>query len=91
MNAKRIRIYGRVQGVGYRAWAVSQGTLHGLSGWVRNRSDGSVEAQLQGDVENIHQMIEACRKGPLSAHVTDIEISDSGYERLSAFSHRATV
>jgi len=90
MYCKRIRISGRVQGVGYRAWTLSQARQYNLTGWVRNRSDGSVEAQLQGDEELVKAMIKDCYDGPLMAHVSNIEINDSGPESLSGFDYRAT-
>jgi acylphosphatase len=90
MVSKRIRITGRVQGVGYRAWTMSQASQYNIAGWVRNRSDGSVEAQLQGSEELIKAMIKDCYDGPLMAHVSNIEISDSSPESLSGFDYRAT-
>lgn len=89
-SAKRIRIYGRVQGVGYRAWTVSQASSYGLTGWVRNRSDGSVEAQLQGSDEIIAAMIKDCYDGPLMADVNRIETSVSTPETLPGFCHRTS-
>ena len=68
--AIRIRIEGRVQGVGYRAWATRYATELGLDGWVRNRRDGSVEALLSGDSDSIRRMVSACHKGPPMAQVT---------------------
>jgi acylphosphatase len=50
VNAKRLVITGRVHGVGYRAWLVHKARELGLSGWVRNRPDGAVEALIAGDV-----------------------------------------
>ena len=57
-------ITGRVQGVGYRAWTVDEARRHGVKGWVRNRSDRSVEAMLQGDVTKVEALIEKCWHGP---------------------------
>ncbi|MBL4667236.1 MAG: acylphosphatase [Sneathiella sp.] len=65
-------ITGRVQGVGYRAWTVDEARRHGVRGWVRNRSDRSVEAMLQGDVTKVEALIEKCWQGPLMARVVDI-------------------
>ena len=67
-----LAIRGRVQGVGYRAWTRRQAELHGLSGTVRNRSDGSVEAVLSGPADRVERVIAACRVGPPGASVTEV-------------------
>jgi acylphosphatase len=72
-NVRRVVIHGRVQGVGYRAWTVAQATRLGLVGWVRNQSEGHVEAVFSGDNALIDQMIEACKEGPPAARVEKIE------------------
>jgi acylphosphatase len=64
-----------VQGVSYRYWTVGEATRLGLDGWVRNRRDGSVEALVSGSAQAVEEMIEACRRGPSAARVTDIEIT----------------
>jgi acylphosphatase len=76
MRSVRLRITGRVQGVGYRAWAVGTARRLGLRGWVRNRPNGSVEALVTGDDDAVAAMIEACREGPFSARVTEVAVSD---------------
>jgi acylphosphatase len=91
MIAKRVRIYGRVQGVCYRMWTGERASKYGLTGWVRNRSDGSVEALFQGDEELVKSMIRECRKGPDMAHVDNIETQDAALENLQDFSQRATL
>ena len=72
-HSAQIQIYGRVQGVWFRAWTVREATTLGLRGWVRNRSDGSVEALFAGDPAAVHAMIERCRIGPAAARVERIE------------------
>jgi len=71
--AARVRIFGRVQGVWYRGWTVDEATRRGLTGWVRNRRDGSVEAMLVGASEHVEAMIAACESGPPAARVDHIE------------------
>lgn len=71
-----IIIRGRVQGVGYRAWTKGVAEARGLTGSVRNRHDGSVEARLAGPAEAVAAMIEACRQGPPGARVQDISVND---------------
>lgn len=69
----RVRIYGKVQGVWFRAWTVREARGRGLDGWVRNCADGSVEAVFAGAVASVSDMIEACRVGPPAARVTRID------------------
>ncbi len=69
-------IRGRVQGVGYRAWTQAEAARHGLSGSVRNRGDGSVEAVLCGPAQTVARMIAACREGPRGAAVSEVVVSE---------------
>ena len=68
-----IRIYGRVQGVGFRAWTVHQALELNLVGFVRNRRDGSVEIVASGDVAALNDLLERCQKGPTFARIDKIE------------------
>jgi acylphosphatase len=70
-------IRGRVQGVSYRAWTKDQAEGLGLSGTVRNRSDGSVEALFSGPAEVVERMLALCRKGPLLARVDDVAVTEA--------------
>jgi acylphosphatase len=70
----RLTIAGRVQGVGYREWAIATARQLGLAGWVRNRTDGSVEALVVGEEQAVGRMIDACRRGPAHARVDDIDV-----------------
>jgi acylphosphatase len=72
MKTVRLSITGRVQGVGYRLWATRVAGSLGLRGWVRNRSDGSVEALVTGDPDAVAAIIEASWKGPAGARVTEV-------------------
>ncbi|MEJ0016212.1 MAG: acylphosphatase [Acetobacteraceae bacterium] len=73
MNCKRLIISGRVQGVGYRDWMVRKASDLGVSGWVRNRIDGSVEALVVGDTAAVEELLRLCRRGPRMAEVVSIE------------------
>lgn len=73
MNAKRLVITGLVYGVGYRAWMVHKATQLGVSGWVRNRPDGAVEALIAGDVAAVEELSRLCRRGPRMAEVSSID------------------
>ena len=70
--AVRVRIEGRVQGVWYRGWTEDRAAALGLSGWVRNRRDGSVEAVFSGPAEVVRRLVDDCRDGPPTARVTRV-------------------
>jgi acylphosphatase len=91
MRSVRLRITGRVQGVGYRAWALQRAGRLGLRGWVRNRSDGSVEAFVVGADDAVAGMIEACREGPFAARVSDLAISDAEDDDSVGFTAKPTL
>jgi len=88
MQARRLRVEGRVQGVGYRDWLVREAGRLGLSGWVRNLGDGSVEAVVAGQEAAVQALLSACRRGPPLARVDRIEESfcemphEPGFHRL---------
>lgn len=87
----RLTIVGRVQGVGYRDWAVVTGQRLGLRGWVRNRHDGSVEALIVGDEAAVGAMIDACRRGPALARVEEIDVEPLDLDVLpEGFTRRPT-
>ena len=90
VRSVRLRITGRVQGVGFRAWAVRQASALGLRGWVRNRLDGSVEAHATGQAEDVAAFIEACRGGPLGARVANVAIDEAEDDRSLGFSAVST-
>ncbi len=69
MVVYRVVLTGRVQGVGFRAWIERTARSLGLSGWVRNRRDGTVEAVFAGPAAVVDDMIARCRRGPDHARV----------------------
>jgi acylphosphatase len=73
-----VRIEGRVQGVYYRAWTYDTARSLGLNGWVRNASDGSVEAVFSGPPEVVDEMLRLCADGPPDAKVTAVTVTDEG-------------
>jgi len=73
MKTLRTIISGRVQGVGYRAWTIAKAQSLGIKGWVRNLSDGNVEAVFSGEESAVAAMLEACKEGPPAARVMKIE------------------
>ena len=72
-TAVRARIRGKVQGVWFRRWTVETAQGLGLRGWVRNRSDGSVEALFVGPQVAVEAMLAACHRGPQAARVAAVE------------------
>jgi acylphosphatase len=87
----RLLIFGRVQGVGYRAWTAQRARKLGLTGWVRNLADGSVECVAQGPRSALDRLVAACHGGPPLARVTRVESSEIvGGEAFSAFRQRPT-
>ncbi len=73
MNARRLVSAGRVQNVGFRDWLARAANEVGVSGWVRNRPDGTVEALLYGETDVVEELLRACRRGPRLAEVASIE------------------
>ncbi len=83
MKEVYIRIKGRVQGIGFRYWAVNKAKeIGGISGWVHNAADGSVEIRMRGEEKPIDEMILACHQGPLLARVDKV---DFVVGRMSSF------
>ena len=78
-----------MQGVGFRYYLAREARSCGVTGWVRNRHDGSVEAMLQGSREAVDALVEWSRHGPPSARVTDVQVSE-GSGSYSAFEQRPT-
>ena len=90
MAERKVRavISGRVQGVWYRAWTREEAAQRGLSGSVRNRRDGTVEAVFAGDEGAVDAMVAACRQGPPRAVVAAVDIEpwtgrlEPGFQQL---------
>ncbi|GFN22294.1 acylphosphatase [Thermanaeromonas sp. C210] len=70
----RFSVCGRVQGVGYRYFAFHHAVDLGLSGWVRNCYDGTVEGVVEGPGERVQQFLSLCRQGPRWARVEGVEV-----------------
>lgn len=87
VTTKHLLVHGRVQGVFYRESMRQRALRLGVTGWVRNRIDGSVEAVVQGEASAVAEMIEWARRGPSEANVTTVQIADgsgtySSFEKL---------
>ncbi len=79
-----VKIYGNVQGVGFRNFVKNLATKLNLKGWVKNSHDGSVEAIFEGKEQEIKKILEYCKKGPSLAKVIRVEVSD---EKLKGFNN----
>lgn len=79
MADKMVHVFisGDVQGVGYRTWALNVADELGLDGWIRNISDGTVEAVFSGDEDAVDEMLDQCKSGPDSCQVDHVEIEDA--------------
>jgi acylphosphatase len=86
----RVRIEGGVQGVGYRYWTERVAGELGLTGWVRNRRDGSVEALFSGPADDVDEMLQRCKDGPPSARVTSVKVVEEGGDPPTGFDVLAT-
>ena len=83
------RITGRVQGVAYRAWTRAAAEKLGLTGWVKNRDDGSVLAHLEGDKARVDELLTLMWQGPGAARVQDVQAEEVAAEPgLSGFDIR---
>ncbi len=91
IRSARLRITGRVQGVGYRAWAIDTAARLGLRGWVRNRADGSVEVLAIGEDECGRGDDRGVSRGPFAARVGEIAVDEAEDDGSDGFRPRPTV
>jgi acylphosphatase len=89
--AARLVITGRVQGVGYRLWVKREARRRGLRGWVRNLSNGNVEALAIGDAAEVDVFVKACHSGPSMARVDAVQREPAADDGTPGFEERATV
>ena len=90
-TTQRLLVSGRVHQVGYRDWTVRHARALGLTGWVRNLSDGRVEIVAQGEDLALTNLVEACREGPRLAEVAHIEAVQADEKEVKGFTKRFTV
>jgi acylphosphatase len=90
---RHLRITGRVQGVGYRWNMAQQAQALGITGWVRNRRDGSVEALVTGPASAVQELIDWAQRGPALARVEGVAICEAqaGEDTPGVFEQRETV
>lgn len=92
MTSLRALVTGTVQGVGFRWFTRDVADAHRVTGWVRNRRDGSVEAELHGADADVAAVLSRLRSGPPHARVNEVatEPCDPGVSRPSGFEIRPT-
>ena len=90
-GAVHLTITGRVQGVLFREWTMVAARDLGLAGWVRNRSDGTVEATFEGEERALERMTELARTGPPLAKVFSVTSKAIRPEGLTGFERHATL
>lgn len=86
--ARQVRVSGRVQGVFFRQWTCEQARELGISGWVRNCPDGSVEAHAEGDEALVEQLVQRMRRGPPAARVERVEVEPTATQAAAGFTVR---
>jgi acylphosphatase len=86
--ARRVVVSGNVQGVFFRDQTRRQAQSRGVAGWVRNCSDGTVEAHLEGDPAAVEEVVRWCREGPRHADVQDVRVHDAEPAGLDRFTIR---
>lgn len=90
ITSLRLRIEGFVQAVGYRNFAIEQARALSLDGWIRNRSDGTVEALISGPTKDVEAFIAQCSRGPEGSKVKSIDLhkaeppDEKGFHRRSS-------
>jgi acylphosphatase len=91
ITTMNIRIEGDVQGCGFRDFAVREANARKLKGWVRNRSDGSVEAVASGPTKEVEAFIAVCIQGPRSSHVSAVNLQPVEPPETLGFIRRPSV
>jgi acylphosphatase len=84
-TARRVRVEGRVQGIGFRAFVRATGSDLGLAGWVRNLPDGAVDAFVEGEESAVRAFLDRCREGPPFGRVDRVEATPAPPEGRTRF------
>ena len=87
----RLRIEGKVQGIGYRDYVVGEAARLGVDGWIRNRGDGTVEALVSGPNAMVELLVGLCMKGSPGATVRDVELHKAEAPAEKGFRRRPTL
>jgi len=85
---RRVVVHGHVQGVFFRDTARRVAERHGVTGWIRNNPDGTVEAVFEGEPEAVERLVAFCREGPRGARVEAVDIDDQAAQGTRGFAVR---
>jgi len=85
VQRRHVFVYGFVQGVGFRFGVERAANARSVSGWVRNRADGAVEAVFEGEPDDVAALVDFCRHGPRGAEVERVEVEEELPEGLASF------
>ena len=85
MIRRRVVVHGLVQGVFFRDSVRRRAQTANVAGWVRNNSDGTVEAVFEGELGAVERLVEFCRDGPRGARVDRMDVDAESYEGLEGF------
>jgi acylphosphatase len=91
LTSLRLRIEGFVQAVGYRNFVIEEARKLGLDGWIRNRSDGTVEALVSGENKTVETFVEACMRGPAGSTVKNVELHRAEPPAEKGFHRRPSI
>ena len=86
MIRRRVRVHGHVQGVFFRETIRRLAERNGVTGWVRNNRDGTVEAVFEGEPDAVARLVDFCRSGPRGASVDRVDVFDEAAEGCQGFS-----
>lgn len=90
MIARLIRVSGKVQGVWFRDWTILEAKALGISGWVRNRLDRSVEVYAVGEPAAVARLIKRLHEGSPASRVDKVEVEEAVTDSISGFTRRPT-
>lgn len=85
MQSKHIVVHGQVQGVFFRQGAQDAAGRYGVTGWVRNRDDGTVEMVVEGEDDAVERMVAWAREGSPQAEVREVQVTDTEPQGLRSF------
>jgi len=91
ITSLRLKIEGFVQAVGYRNFVIEKARAFNLDGWVRNRSDGTVEALVSGSTKSVEALVTACTQGPKGSKVTSIDLHNAEPPEEKGFHRRPSI